>query len=71
MANRKSIVSNDGNIELVEGEKENFNYVMAPIIMNGDAIGLVIILSDTDSVGQLDEKLVSIVSQFLGKHIEE
>ena len=39
--------------------------------MNGDAIGSVVIFSDTEVVNEVDIKLVSIISSFLGKHIEE
>ena len=38
--------------------------------MNGDAIGLVLIVS-VQSVGQVEEKMADVVSKFLGKHIEE
>jgi len=59
------------NIELLDGEIEKYAYAIYPIIMNGDPIGLVIILSDKSDIGQLDEKLVNIAAQFLAKHIEE
>ena len=39
--------------------------------MNGDAIGLVLVISDKADITKLDEKLICVVAQFLGKHIEE
>ena len=36
-----------------------------------DAIGLVMVISDKSDVGQLEEKLVNVIAQFLGKHVEE
>ena len=39
--------------------------------MNGDAVGLVLVISDKNDITQLDEKLISVMAQFLGKHIEE
>ncbi len=72
MKERKNIVEyNNHEIELLENEKEVFSYVICPIIMNGDAIGLVLVISDKNDISQLDEKLVQVASQFLGKHIEE
>ena len=58
-------------VELIENEKEKLSYVIQPIIMNGDAIGLVLVISDKADITNLDEKLICVVAQFLGKHIEE
>lgn len=72
LGDRRVIIENNLNkIELLENELENVSYVIHPIIMNGDAIGLVLILSDKGDIGQLEEKLANIAAQFLGKHIEE
>ena len=58
------------NIELLDSDIEQYAYVISPVIMNGDAIGLVLIISE-QSVGQVEEKMADVVSKFLGKHIEE
>lgn len=72
MKERKSLFENSLNdIELLENERTMLSYVIVPIIMNGDAVGLVIILSDKSDIGQLEEKLAIITAQFLAKHIEE
>lgn len=72
MRDRKTVIENTKHdIELIDLEKENLSYVISPIIMNGDAIGLVLLLSDKNDIGKTEEKLSSIVAQFLGKHIEE
>lgn len=72
MNERKNIIETSKHpIELLENFKESLSYVIYPIIMNGDAMGLVLVVSDKSDVGLLDEKLVSITAQFLGKHIEE
>lgn len=69
---RKIIFSyNLDRIEVLEGEEETLSYVIHPIIMNGDAIGLVMTLSDNDNIGQLDEKIIGLTAQFLAKYIEE
>lgn len=72
MNDRKNIIENSNhNIELVDVEEESLSYVISPIIMNGDAVGLVLILSEKSDIGKTEEKLASVFAQFLGKHIEE
>ena len=58
-------------IELLDKEKEVGAYVASPIIANGDVLGLVIIVSDSNNLDELDEQLVVIASQILGKNVEE
>ena len=65
------IGKNFAEVEFADGVKEKYSYIISPIIMNGDAIGSVVIFSDTEVVNEVDIKLVSIISSFLGKHIEE
>lgn len=72
MNERKCVVeTSKHSIELLDNIKELLSYVIYPIIMNGDAVGLVLVISDKSDLGQLEEKLVNIIAQFLGKHIEE
>ena len=72
MNDRKNIIENSNhNIELVDLEEENLSYVISPIIMNGDAVGLLLILSEKSDIGKTEEKMASVFAQFLGKHIEE
>ena len=72
LSNREIVIEkNNHEIELLEGIKEKFAYVISPIIMNGDAVGNVIIFSENESITDSEVKLASIVSNFLGKHIEE
>lgn len=65
------IEKNKHDIELIDGNKEKLSYVISPIIMNGDAIGTVIIFSENESITDFEIKLANITSSFLGKHIEE
>lgn len=72
MKDRKCVFeSSTHTVELIENNKDSLSYIIQPIIMNGDAIGLVLVISDSNNVTQLDEKLINVVAQFLGKHIEE
>lgn len=72
LSSREIIVEkNRHEVELIEGIKENFSYVISPILMNGDAIGNVVIFSENENITDSDVKLATITSIFLGKHIEE
>ena len=42
-----------------------------PIIANGDAVGSAIIVSLENNISESEEKLIKIVAEFLGKHVEE
>ncbi len=59
------------DLELSPGEFEKGSYTIHPIIMNGDAIGLVIIFSINKNITDTEVKISQIISQILGKHIEE
>ncbi len=69
---RSNVVQSEKKeINIINEKKENCSYVINTIISNGDSIGLIIILSTNDKIGDLEEKTAQIASQFFGKHIEE
>ena len=59
------------DFNFIEDKKETASYTISPIIVNGDAIGAVIIFSLDNNLGEFEEKTVSIAAKFLGKYIEE
>ncbi len=69
---RNMVVEKDfKEITLVFNTIEEASYIIAPIIVNGDAIGAVIMLSTTRNLDDFDVKTISIAAKFLGKYIEE
>lgn len=65
--------------EMLEKHKKNIKitnedlectYAVSPIIINGDTIGLVMIISKEDPVDEIDFKLTQIASKFLSNHLE-
>lgn len=58
-------------LELSSGIYEKGLMTLSTIIVNGDPVGLVLILSQDNRISEADEKIINIISQFLGKHIEE
>lgn len=61
--------NNKSELEIIDGIKEETRYIFFPVIANGDAVGLVMILSDTN-IKECDEKSASFIAKFLGKHLE-
>ena len=57
-------------ISLVNDDKVEASYVIAPIISNGDAIGAVIIMSTDKKIDDFIIKTGIIAAKFLGKYIE-
>ncbi len=71
MESRKKVLDNsNNNIEIITGVEENLYLVANPIIVNGDAIGLVVVFSISNTLTALDEKMSYVIAQFLGKRIE-
>ncbi len=67
---RENIIENIKiDIEIINETVEEYKYVASPVIVNGDAVGLVMILSDTD-IRECEEKSACFISKFLGKHLE-
>ncbi len=70
--NRKKILSNSlTEMQLIIDEMESVYMIANPIIVNGDAIGLVVVYSLDNALTAFDEKMSYVVAQFLGKRIEE
>ena len=50
----------------------NYNYIVSPILADGEALGLVLmIIDDARIFTEEDEHLVQIIASFLGKYLEE
>lgn len=69
--NRKSEVSRDRqDVFIVSGIKVNASYIISPIIVNGDAIGAVIMMSTTKELSNDDIRTINIASKILSKYVE-
>lgn len=58
-------------LKITDGEEEEGSFAYSSIVVNGDAIGLVLMLSQKEQLNDSDEQLVKIVSNFLAKHLEQ
>ena len=68
---RKSVRIFNEKVKIVDDVEEDCNYIIYPIIANGDAVGSAIIVSLENNISESEEKLIKIVAEFLGKHVEE
>ncbi|MGN0973360.1 MAG: stage V sporulation T C-terminal domain-containing protein [Bacilli bacterium] len=71
--NSRAIINQENlkNLKITKSLEENCIYYICPIVMNGDAIGLVLLFTDGIVISDTDKKIVQLASQILGKHIEE
>lgn len=59
------------NLTIIDNFTLECTYVMKPIIVNGDMMGMIIILSETDKITELEEKIADIAANFFNKYLEE
>ena len=57
-------------IHIIEDEGIEATFAVSPIIVNGDTVGLVMILSNKEIVTEDDFKLAQIAAKFLTTHLE-
>lgn len=58
-------------IKIIEEEELEGSYTYAPILSEGDAVGLVLMFSEKEGLGDNEEQITKIVANFLGKHLEQ
>ncbi len=72
---KASLKSVEFNQIVTSDEKEStkYNYFLSPILADGEILGLVIMIGkvNQNDIDTEDEKMVQIISQFLGKYLED
>ena len=58
-------------LKIMDNKTIKCSYADSTIIVNGEAIGLIMILSEKDKLTEFEMNLVEIVSSFLTKYLEE
>ncbi len=72
ISERKHLVEKSvSSLYLIEDAHDNYSYVIYPIICYGDVVGSVILLSNNSDISDFDVNIISLISQFLGKYIED
>ena len=57
------------DIEIVNGVHEECEFIISYVVVSGDAVGSVIILSD-NKINDVVKKTSNFIAKFLGKHLE-
>lgn len=69
---KSSLVSEEIEVEVIRGKEELIDgYAICPIIANGDAIGVVLIMSkEGKPLTEAEQKVAETAANFLGKQME-
>ena len=73
--NRNTLIANrnDSNfVPILENDSESYNHeLITPIICEGDVLGAIVMLSDSQIMGEVEGKLAQTAAGFLGKQMEQ
>ena len=58
-------------LNFVEKEDITCSYVMTTILVNGEAVGMILIISEDEKLGEAEMQIASIVSSFMAKYLEQ
>lgn len=58
-------------LAITSDKKEKGTYVITTVIINGDAVGLVIIFDNKEKIDEYDYNISQIISKFLSKYLED
>ena len=68
----KMIQNHFKELKFVRDEKElTCSYVMSTILVNGEALGMILIISENEKLGENEMQMASIVSSFMTKYLEQ
>ena len=67
----KSLEKYNKKMKIINDEEIECTYTLSTIISNGDVSGLVMIFDDEALIDEVDFSICQIVSNFLGKHLED
>lgn len=59
------------SFELIDGIDDKCSYIINPIVSFGDVIGSVIMISSNSDISEFDIIINKMITQFLGKYVEE
>lgn len=67
----KMIENHFKDLNFVEGESLTCSYVMFTILVNAEATGMILIISEDEKLGENEMQLAGIVSSFMTKYLEQ
>lgn len=58
-------------LNIIEEETLTCSYAMSTILVNGEAIGMILIVSEDEKLGENEVQMAGIVSSFMTKYLEQ
>ena len=58
-------------LNFIDKEEITCSYVMSTILPSGEAIGMILIISEEEKLGETEMQMASIVSSFMTKYLEQ
>lgn len=58
-------------LNFIEGENITCSYVMSTILVNGEATGMILIISEDEKMTESEMQMAGIVSSFMTKYLEQ
>ncbi len=58
-------------LNFIDKEEITCSYVMSTILASGEAIGMILIISEEEKLGETEMQMASIVSSFMTKYLEQ
>ena len=68
---QKILQNHSKKLSIINDEEIEVTYALSTIITNGDVAGLIIIFDDEALIDESDFQVCQIVSNFLGKYLED
>lgn len=69
---REKIIQNHfKELNIIDGSTLECSYVASTILVNGEAVGMILILSEDEKLGESQMQVASIVSSFMAKYLEQ
>lgn len=67
----KMIENHFKELEILNNEEIICSYVLNTILVNGEAVGLILIISEDEKLGENEMQISGIVSSFMTKYLEQ
>ena len=58
-------------LNFINEEEIECSYILSTILVNVEAIGMIVIISETDKLSEIEMQLANIVSTFIAKYLEQ
>ena len=72
ISRREKILENHfKELNFVNEEEIECSYILSTILVNGEATGMIVIISEDEKLSEVEMQLASIVSSFMTKYLEQ